>query len=421
MRFATLQAWLDWQAAFHPKAIDLGLERVRAVAARLDLLHPQAYVITVGGTNGKGSSVALLETALVLSGQRVVAYSSPHLDAYNERIRRNLIPADDTAIIAAFAAIDAARGDISLSYFEFGTLAAIWLAREFNADCLVLEVGLGGRLDAVNLLDAEIALVTSIGLDHTDWLGPDLDSIGREKAGIARPGKPLVVAQRRAPAGLLETARALGATLVEVGVDYDFWRDGTSWGWSRSRQVEAALPLPALPGAHQVQNAAGVMTVLALLPPGLRPEPRHWRQALAAVRLAGRFEQVRTAAHTVIFDVAHNPDSARALAATLHAYPFEGRTVALFGVMRDKEVEVMFEALGPYVDEWLLVQPEVDRAMGVDELARRLRPVLPDASVTRAGTTTLAWQLFVARCGHGDRLLVTGSFYTVAEARRILL
>ncbi|MGF1644658.1 MAG: bifunctional tetrahydrofolate synthase/dihydrofolate synthase [Thiotrichales bacterium] len=421
MRFATLQAWLEWQTAYHPKPIDLGLDRVRRVAARLDLLDPRATVITVGGTNGKGSSVAMLETALHLAGHRVVSYSSPHLDRYNERIRRNVEPADDLSIMAAFAAIDDARGTTSLSYFEFGTLAALWLARDYAADDLVLEVGLGGRLDAVNIIDADVALVTMIGLDHTEWLGPDLDSIGREKAGIARVGKPLVVAQPNAPAGLLDSARAQGAVLVEAGVDFNYELGDGVWRWRRGAWVLDALPLPALPGAHQLQNAAGVLATLSCLPERSRPDPVFWRRAVGAARVPGRFERFRNEHYEAVFDVAHNPDGARALAMTLRANPVEGRTVAIIGVMRDKQVETMLEALDAQVSEWMLVQPEVDRAMDVRELERRVGAALPTAHYTSADSMALAIDLCRARLAYNDRLLVTGSFYTVAEARRILL
>ncbi len=309
MRFDTLNDWLAWQETLHPKAIDLGLERVREVAARLGLLAPKHVVISVAGTNGKGSSVAMLEAILACAGLRVGAYTSPHLWQYNERIRIDRQPVDDAVLVASFARIDAARGDISLSYFEFGTLAALDILQRADVDVAVLEVGLGGRLDAVNIVDADCALVTGIGIDHVEWLGPDRESIGREKAGIFRGGRPAVCSDPQPPASLRAVAQDCGAIWYGLGEQFGYARTGEVWDWWGPNLRLDGLPLPALPGPFQLQNAAGVVMALQTLGARLPVSVQALQAGLRAARVAGRFTVVPGPFET-IFDVAHNPHAA---------------------------------------------------------------------------------------------------------------
>lgn len=290
MRFATLDDWLGWQETLHPKAIDLRLERVRTVLQRLQPEPPAYTVITVGGTNGKGSCVAMLDSILRAAGYPVGAYSSPHLLRYNERIRINGVEADDAAICRAFARIDAVRSEISLTYFEFGTLAALELFREAGVDVAVLEVGLGGRLDAVNVLDADAALVVSIGIDHVDWLGADRDSIGYEKAGIYRAGRPAICADPDPPPRLLDFAQSLGASLRRVGRDYHFSQQENSWRWQSDTAQFNDLPLPALAGVHQIGNAAAALAILDSLRDRLLVTAEAIRAGLTQTQLPGRFQ-----------------------------------------------------------------------------------------------------------------------------------
>ena len=422
MRFATLDAWLAWQAGVHPRAIDLGLERVGAVARRLDLLPPPMPVISVAGTNGKGSSVALLEAMLGAAGVRTGSYTSPHLHRYNERIRRDGRPASDEEIMASFARIDAARGGTSLTYFEFGTLAALDLLRRWRVDVALLEVGLGGRLDAVNLVDADCALFTSIGLDHQAWLGDDVDRIGREKAGIARCGRPAVVAMPDPPDGLLAALAERGARILRCGRDFTVRRHAAGWDWHGPQAALRDLPPPALAGEHQIDNTAGVLMALHTLPAALRPDAAAVRRGLESVRLPGRFERVAAAGvpFELRFDVAHNADAARRLAATLAEHPVPGRTWVLLGVLADKDARAIVQALRDQVDHWLLVTPPAERALPAAALDRALADALPAAAREVSDTPAAAWRRARAALGPGDRLLCTGSFYTVAALQALV-
>jgi dihydrofolate synthase/folylpolyglutamate synthase len=320
MRFATLDDWLGWQETLHPKAIDLRLERVRTVLQRLQPEPPAYTVITVGGTNGKGSCVAMLDSILRAAGYPVGAYSSPHLLRYNERIRINGVEADDAAICRAFARIDAVRSEISLTYFEFGTLAALELFREAGVDVAVLEVGLGGRLDAVNVLDADAALVVSIGIDHVDWLGADRDSIGYEKAGIYRAGRPAICADPDPPLRLVEYAASIHARLLCVNRDYQFARTDATWRWQSGDWRFDALPLPALAGNHQLGNAAAALMTLISLQDRLPVSPEAIPTGLINAKLPGRFQIIPGPVEWIL-DVAHNPHAAAALADQLRGRP----------------------------------------------------------------------------------------------------
>lgn len=411
MRFVTLDDWLRWQETLHPKTIDLGLERVRAVGQRLYPGAPSCIVITVAGTNGKGSCVAFLDSILRAAGYRVGAYTSPHLLRYNERIRIDGAEAEDGALCQTFARIDAARDDISLTYFEFGTLAALELFRTAQVDVAVLEVGLGGRLDAVNSVDADAALVTGIGLDHTDWLGPDRNSIGYEKAGIYRAGRPAICADPDPPPSLLQQAERIGALLLRVGCDYRFARAGATWHWQAGDTRLDALPLPALAGAHQLGNAAAALMTLHSLRARLPVTDAAIRQGLRNARLPGRF-QVFPGPVEWILDVAHNPQGAAVLAANLRERSCSGRTWAIMGLLADKDAGGVIAALRGVVDAWYTVT--LSGARGRDATA--LRDALHDAGANAEASVDpeAACQSARAAAQHGDRIVVFGSFHLVA-------
>ncbi len=414
MRFQTLDDWLQWQESLHPSAIELGLERPGKVLRTLGLDAPRHTVITVAGTNGKGSSVAMLESILRAAGYRVGCYTSPHLRCYNERIRIDGVPVDDACLCEAFERIDRARGDISLTYFEFGTLAAFDIFEQAALDVAVLEVGMGGRLDAVNLLDADVALVTAIDVDHAAWLGNDREAIGYEKAGVFREGKPAVCSDPHPPATLLQYAEQLGAPLYCLNRAYRFEREGDGWLWRGEEISRAALPLPALHGRFQLQNAAGVLMVLSLLNDTLPVAPQHLRQGLHAVSLPGRF-QVVPGAVTVILDVAHNPQSAAALADNLAEIPVAGTTHAVVAMLADKDITQVLRRMAGVVDDWYPAGLDVFRGTDGSALA---------AAITESGVKvdtayfSVAAALAAAQnaAKGGDRIVVFGSFHTVAEA-----
>lgn len=412
-RFATLDGWLHWQETLHPRAIDLGLERVRAVSGRLRPDPPAHAVITVGGTNGKGSCVALLEAILRAGGYRVGAYTSPHLLRYNERIRVDGADADDETVCRSFALIDAARGERTLSYFEFGTLAALDIFRDAGVDVAVLEVGLGGRLDAVNAVDADAALVVSVGIDHVDWLGADRDSIGYEKAGIYRPGRPAICADPDPPPPLLDHARNLGADLRLVGRDYGFARTGQTWRWWAEGASFDDLPPPALAGEHQLGNAAAALAALHSLRDRLPLSAAAVHAGLSRARLPGRF-QVFPGAVEWILDVAHNPHAAAVLADNLRERPCAGRTSAIVGLLADKDADGVIRAMAPVVDAWYPVTLVGPRGRAGAELADILRSMGARATAQEGFREACRSALAAAR--PGDRIVVFGSFHAVAPA-----
>ncbi|MEQ1438200.1 bifunctional tetrahydrofolate synthase/dihydrofolate synthase [Fontimonas sp. SYSU GA230001] len=405
----TLDEWLRWQETLHPRAIELGLQRVAEVAARLRLLERSPPTLVVGGTNGKGSSAHLAALIYREAGYRVGLYTSPHLRRYNERVRVDDRCADDAELCGAFAAVEAARGSTPLTYFEFGTLAALWLFRESAVEARVLEVGLGGRLDAVNIVDADAALVTSIGLDHLDWLGPDRESIAREKAGIFRPGRPAVVAEPDPPRSLIDTACALGADLRVAG--RDFGHDATAGGfdWHGRAWRLGGLPSPGLPGAVQVQNASGVLACIEALAPSLPVEEAAIRRALPALRVAGRCEQ----RGRYLLDVAHNREAAEVLGAHLDTLERGTPRVLVLGMLADKPHAAVARVLAPRVDHWVLVDTPGERGLAATELARRIGT---DAGVRCCDNMRDALSAARALAGPRGRIVVTGSFLTVAAA-----
>lgn len=376
--------------------------------------HPEHRVVTVAGTNGKGSSVAMLETILRQAGYRVGAYTSPHLMHYRERIRVDGREVTDTALRDAFARVDEARGDTSLTYFEFGTLAAIHIFAQSALDVAIMEVGMGGRLDAVNLLDPDVALVTAVDLDHTDWLGRDREAIGREKAGIFRAARPAVCSDPHPPLSLYEHAQTLGTDLRVLSRDFGFAASKTTWSWrDAAGNRHGDLPLPALKGNAQLNNAAGVLMVLSLLSDFVPVSSEHIREGLSSARAAGRF-QVIPGDITLILDVAHNPQSARALAENLTSMPITGRTHAVLGMLADKDIPSTLDAVGNRMDTWHMAGLSVPRGASAAHLQAALR---------RAGFSGKAYEdvgqalrSAFTEGEPGDRIVVFGSFHTVAEA-----
>jgi dihydrofolate synthase/folylpolyglutamate synthase len=416
MRFRTLAAWLDWQAGLNARSIDLGLDRVRAVWVRLGSPPLGAPVLTVAGTNGKGSSVAFAEAILKAGGYRTGSYTSPHLVHYNERIRIGQLPVDDDVICNAFERVDQARGDATLTYFEFGTLAALAIFADAGLDAIVLEVGLGGRLDAVNLVDPDVALITSIGLDHQDWLGSDLEAIGAEKAGIMRSGRPCVYSGREMPQSIRGQAESLGARLLVAGDDYRVERHPQSWDLLGEGFTRHALPLPGMRGPVQVDNAAGVLVALGCLGGRLPLDQAAVREGLLSARLAGRFE-VRPGRPTWVLDVAHNPQAATVLSEMLGDYFTRGRRLAVCGMLEDKDAAGVAEALRRRFDAWYLVDlSDRGRGQSAARLAQRIQPVLGEVPV-HIGSSVAATLADVQRQASVDDLVVVfGSFLTVGDA-----
>jgi dihydrofolate synthase/folylpolyglutamate synthase len=415
MRFDTLDAWLQWQEGLHPKAIDLGLDRVRRVAERLQLTSSDASVITVAGTNGKGSSLAMLNSIYTSAGYRVGLYTSPHVHRYNERIQIQGALVSDEALCEAFDIIDKARGDISLSYFEFGTLAALQLFSRQELDLLLLEVGLGGRLDAVNIIDPDLSLITSIDVDHVEWLGSDREQIGVEKAGIMRPGKPVVVSDPHPPASVGTEANRVGGELSSLGQDFHYLKSGRDWTWFSDQTRHERLPMPGLKGDFQLQNAAGVVAVTELLQDRLPVSHDALTQGLKTATVIGRLMQIDSSPE-VLVDVAHNPQSTRVLAEYLSTHPVSGRQLAVMGVMADKDVACMLRPLQQSFDAWLLAQPRLPRALEADRLAHELSEIGMTVPVSQYGSIQEACQAARSEAQPNDRIVIFGSFYTVAEA-----
>ncbi len=406
----TLADWLAWQERLHPAEIELGLERVRTVLERMDLLRPCQRVFTIGGTNGKGSCVATLEALSLATGRCTGAYTSPHLLRYNERVRVDGIEADDAALVSAFEAVDAARGEISLTYFEFGTAAALEIFRRRGVHTAVLEVGLGGRLDAVNAVEPDAAVVTSVGLDHMEWLGPDRESIGREKGGIFRPGKPAVIGDRDPPASLLAAA---GTGALRLGVDFDWVDTPAGWCWQDGTRVLPGLPGAALPASALKDNAACAIAAFLALEPAAMTAGTAGR-ALGSIRLAGRMQRIPGEVEWWL-DVAHNPDAARVLAQALAAAPVRGRTWCVLGMLADKDAGAVAALLKDSVDGWFLASLPPPRGLAAEALEMRIDGTL-GGLVTRAESVAAACAAAAAAARPGDRIVVCGSFHTVGPA-----
>lgn len=418
MKPRTLAEWLAYLEQLHPQAIDMGLERVRRVAERLGLSRPAPRVITVTGTNGKGSTSALLSSLLRAAGCRVGVYSSPHLRHYSERILIDGQPVSEAELCQVFACIEQTRGDISLTYFEFGTLAALMLFQTAGLDAVVLEVGLGGRLDAVNIVDPDLAIVTSIGLDHSEWLGNTRESVAREKAGIFRAGVPVVCNDAQPPRPLLEAAAYLAAPMRVRGVHYSFREmDEGTWEWQGCDRTGQALSLSSLPPLSlPLENAATALQALMLLEglPDIREDiPR----ILKATRLTGRFDRrrVRWANEwrELMLDVGHNPHAAQYLAHYLEQHRPLGGWRAVFGLLADKDLQSVLAPLLPQITHWAVVPLDTPRARSAQSLAEALHA--QGASVSQHDSLALALEAQLDQSTADDRILVFGSFYCVAD------
>ena len=420
MRFSDLQAWLDWQLGLHATAIDLGLDRVRQVYERLGGAKPAPVVITVAGTNGKGSTVAMLRAILLAAGYRVGCYTSPHLYRYNERITLNREQVSDLQLCESFDRIDQARGDVSLTFFEFGTLAALDIFSRSALDVVVLETGLGGRLDAVNIIDPDIAMITSIDLDHMDWLGDSREKIALEKMGIGRRGVPLIVADPEPPANLEPEAMQRGMQLMRLGQAFGFVQNDGCWQWwSSDGEQRHSLPMPNLRGVQQLYNASAVLQALHCLKSRLPLSQAQVREGLQSIDLPARFE-IRPGAYRLVLDVAHNPEAGQGLADNVRALHPLGARRALLGMLRDKNIADTLKPLLPLVEEWVLTGLDETRAANAQDIRSILLSLgvsadriqcherMPQARVAaEAGLTA------------DDILLVFGSFYTLGAFEEV--
>ncbi len=417
MRFNSLADWLQWQESLNPKEIDLGLERVSAVLKKLefsaDFFCP---VITVAGTNGKGSTVAFIESIFKQSNISVGCYTSPHLFKYNERIRINQQPVTDADLCDAFDVIDKVRGDIALTYFEFGTLAALVVFKKYNIDVAVLEVGLGGRLDAVNVIDADVAVISSIAIDHVDWLGDDIGVIAREKSGIMRPHKPAVVSIFNPPATLLAYAQQQQVNLVRLGQDYLYQGLSTThWQLNGQDLHLADLPMPGLSGGFQMQNASAAIMAVHCLTLQKQVSRESIAAGLQQVKLCGRFQQLQECPQ-VFVDVAHNEQSAQMLHDVLSESAVAGRTIAVVAMLADKAVAEVLAAVSPQIDYWVSAGLSVSRANSAKNMAQAVRDLHSDVKLSVCESVAEASAKALTLASEQDRIIVFGSFYTVSEA-----
>ena len=414
----TLADWLEYVERQHPSAIALGLERVAEArrAIGIDLGCP---VVTVGGTNGKGSTCAMIASILGCAGYRVGLYTSPHLLRYNERVRLAGREAEDDALCEAFEAVERARGSIALTYFEYGTLAAGWLFARERLEAVVLEVGLGGRLDAVNVFDADCAALTSVAIDHVDYLGNTREAIGREKAGIFRPGRPAIVADPAPPASVLEAAQGIGAQVLLIGRDFGYASQGPQWSYWGPGGKRHGLAHPALRGPLQLRNASASLAVLDALRERLPVSMQDVRRGLAGVALPGRFQMLPGRPQTIL-DVAHNPEAAAVLAENLAASGYARETIAVFGALRDKDIGGVVRALAKSVTRWHLASLAGPRGTTAADLARIAREAGAAGPISEHENVAAALQAAQGEARENDKVIVFGSFLTVAAAMAYL-
>ncbi|MDO8048565.1 bifunctional tetrahydrofolate synthase/dihydrofolate synthase [Janthinobacterium sp. SUN211] len=415
----TLPDWLAMLEARHSETqINMGLDRVQAVKARMQLAFT-CPVIMVAGTNGKGSTCAMLESVLLRAGYKVGLYIKPHFLDFNERARVLGEMASDEQIVASFNAVEAVRGDTPLTYFEFTTLAILHLLSQAKLDVAILEVGLGGRLDAVNVIDADVAIVTSVDIDHTDYLGDTREAIGFEKAGIFRPGKAAICSDPVPPQSLIDHAEAIGADLWLMGRDFNYSGDKQQWNYGGREQRRNSLAYPSLRGANQILNATAVLAALEVLKLKLPVGAQEVRTGLVTVELPGRF-QVLPGRPSVILDVAHNPHAASALNQNLGNMGFHPYTYAVFGSMLDKDIDGVLAAMSEHVDHWCLTGLPSPRAATASELAAKVQIMLEDKPDSSEHTVSIfddpaqAFANAMSRAGENDRIVVFGSFLTVA-------
>ena len=417
-----LSDWLAYCEHLHPKNIDMGLDRVQVVAKRMGIAF-RCPVITVAGTNGKGSTCAMLESILGQAGYRTGVYTSPHLVHFEERLRLAGEPVNTTDLVASFAAVERARAGneamangaaVSLSYFEFTTLAILEQMMRAELDVAILEVGLGGRLDAVNIIEPDCSVITSIDLDHMEFLGPDRESIGREKAGIMRTGHPVIVSDPMPPQSVIDHAKAIDADLWRFGHDFNVSGDKQQWGWAGRGRRYSGLAYPALRGANQLVNAAGVLAALTAVREQLPVTAQAVRNGLAFVELPGRF-QIIPGQPTLVLDVAHNPHSVAALTANLDAMGFFPTTHAVFGAMADKDLDAMLGKINPLIDRWYFSALPMARAASAQALMSRWQALnVRKTAVSEVyDNPELALQAAIQAADPADRIVVFGSFLTV--------
>jgi dihydrofolate synthase/folylpolyglutamate synthase len=411
---ASLSEWLAYLEALHPATIDLGLERVVAVRDRLDMRSPFP-IITVGGTNGKGSTSAMLESCLRCAGYHTGLYTSPHLLRYNERVNIDGREAADRALVEAFCRVEAARGDCSLTYFEFGTLAAMLMFIEARVDVAVLEVGLGGRLDAVNAFEPSCAVITSVDLDHQNYLGNTRELIGREKAGILRAGVPAIIAEPQPPLSVMEHAKAIGADVYLIDRDFGYRAGGVQWEYWDWRGGRVSLPLPALRGSYQLSNASAALAALTALRGSLAVEMGAIRRGLSEVELPARF-QVLPGRPVVVLDVAHNPHAAVRLAENLLLLDGRGRRLAVFAMLKDKDIEAVIAAMRSSIDEWFIAPLTGPRGADIGTLQSAFQRADVAQPVTAFADVERAFAAALGQAQADDKIVVFGSFYTVAGA-----
>lgn len=419
----SLSEWLEWQQTLHFSPIDLGLDRIRIVAENLDLLSLPFPVITVAGTNGKGSSTAMLQSIYQQAGYKTGVYTSPHLLRYNERIAIAEIPATDEQICEAFEAINQARGDISLTYFEFSTLAAAWLFVKEKVDLAIFEVGLGGRLDAVNLWDADVALITTIAIDHESWLGNNREDIAIEKAGIMRKGKPVICGDKNPPATILSEANRIGAELIQRDDDFSLAplkppnnskNIAPQWEWhDHRRRKSIILPFPSLSGLFQLDNAANVITAITQLQQLLPVPLEALKKGLITTVLAGRLQIISTAPE-VLVDVAHNPEAAEQLALYLQNHPISGKTIALFSALKDKDLAGIITPIKSLVKQWCVISLDDERGLTGVQLKTELEVLGINEPIIVNNDFKKAMQDIINTLEYNDRVVVFGSFLLVS-------
>ena len=420
----TLSEWLDWQQTLHLSSIDLGLDRIRVVAAKLKILELPFPLISIAGTNGKGSSTAMLQSIYQQAGYKTGVYTSPHLLRYNERIAIDGIAATDDLICDAFEKINQARGDTSLTYFEFSTLAAALLFVEQDVDLAIFEIGLGGRLDAVNLWDADIALITTIAIDHESWLGNNREDIAIEKAGIMRQGKSVICGDKNPPTTIASEAKRIGAQLIQRNIDFSLTliepqvnnqSIAKHWQWHDHQQAESLeLPSPSLQGQFQLDNAANIITTITQLQTQLPVALKAIEKGLVTIVLAGRLQTIATCPQ-ILVDVAHNPQSAQQLALYLHQNPIAGKTVALFSVLEDKDLAGIVAPFNTLIDQWSLVSINDERGQSADQIKYKLEKLGINSTAIVNNNFKKAMQDLINALECKDRVVAFGSFLLVSE------
>ena len=415
---ADLKSWLEYIEALHPKSIAMGLDRINEVKRRLSL-DPAFPVITVGGTNGKGSTCAMLESIYQQAGYRVACYTSPHFLHYNERIRIDCQEISDEDLLKSFAVVEEARGSTPLTYFEFGTLAAVWHFMQSQVEVGILEVGLGGRLDAVNIFDPDCTIITAIDFDHMDFLGNSRESIGFEKAGIFRKNVPAICGDPNPPHTLVSHAESIDAQLRRIGEDFHVEQAHQNWTYRAGASELADLPIPSLTGGFQLENAACVVDAIQAMHQRLPVSLDHIATGLRSVRLPGRFQQCSTEP-LVILDVAHNPHAAHALAENLRQLPESNRTLAVFGMLADKDIAGVVQEVSAQVDVWYLADIPGPRGATAQQLARVIHQHDKQCDIHKYLDVTTAYRQACLDAGRDDRIIVFGSFYTVADVMKAL-